>query len=285
MPADKGPQLKIDQFTAKAVPDPKSPDAQLVTGFLGASSESDKTRIYFDASLSSFVDVATSDILNTQAIPESQSPLGGSYIWLKRSAVATFGSAGGQSSTGTFFQGPLMAAYGGQFAGAAAGAVVPTPPIPVQSHYVICNPSPYLCTRYVTCGCPPSYYHPCASHIVVCFTPLCPIQSAICSPNCPVASPGCPPVGPGTPVQGGGQEFAAQMMPGAIPSLVCSYGPGCWYSWNACPTDFGCGPHNTPGCPRFQAAPAIHWTGWQCGSGFLCPPPHSIGSCGHPCTM
>ena len=84
MPAEKGPQVKIDQFTARAVPDPKNPDAQLVSGFIGASSEADKTRIYFDPSLSSFVDVATSDILHTQPIPEDQSPLGGSYIWQMR---------------------------------------------------------------------------------------------------------------------------------------------------------------------------------------------------------
>ncbi|HXK02641.1 MAG TPA: hypothetical protein VMS37_09585 [Verrucomicrobiae bacterium] len=245
MPAEKGPQIKIDSFTAKAVPDPKNPDAQLVTGFLGASSEADKTRIYWDASLTSYADVATSDILHTQPIPEEQSPLGGSYIWIKRSADVSLGSAGGQTSKGKFFQGPLMAAYGGQFA-AAAGTAAATPGIPIHTALVLCNPSPILCTRPEVCH--PSPLNPCFSHIIVCHTPVCPILTV----ECPVASPGCPPVGPGTPVQGGG-GVAAQAMPGVNPTLACSFAHGCWFSWNACPTFFGCGPHRTPACPQFEA--------------------------------
>ena len=246
MPAEKGPQIKIDSFTAKAVPDPKNPDAQLVAGFLGASSEADKTRIYWDASLTSYADIATSDILHTQPLPEDQSPLGGSYIWIKRSADVSLGSASGQTSKGKFFQGPLMAAYGGQFA-AAAGTAAATPGIPIHTALVFCNPSPILCTRPEFCH--PSPFNPCISHIIVCHTPVCPILTV----ECPVASPGCPPVGPGTPVQGGG-GVAAQAMLGVNPTLACSVGPRCGFSWNACPTLFGgCGPHLTNAGPQFEA--------------------------------
>ena len=256
MPAEKGAKVKLDDFTARAIPDPKNPDALLVTGFLGAAAEPNKTRIYWDASLSSYVDVDSADILHSEPLPAAQSSLGGSYVWLKRSADATFGSGSGQTSKGKFFEGPLTAAYGAQFgpaagtAAAGAGAAVPA------SLTVICRPTE-LCT--VAIACHPSVYTPCASHIVVCFTPGCPILSAavIC-----VASPGCPPVGPGTPVQGGGGPVEAAAMaqalpqPQALPSLVCSYAAGCWYSWNACPTQGACGlPTHHP--TRLQAEAAV----------------------------
>ena len=210
MPA-KEPRL--DEFTAKAVTDPKNPgEVLLVTGFLGASSEPKHTRIYWDASLGTYVDVKTTDITHTEPLPKEQSPLGGSYIWLKRDAQVSFG-AGGQSAKGKFFEGPLMAAYGGQF-GALGGG-------------------------------------------------------------------------------GAGVPAAQALAVAGIPSLVCSYAAGCWFSWNACPSMVGpaCGPHQSHVvCPPYfqvqeaagAAAPAIAgslapaWcTGNACTVGFGCIPHQS----------
>jgi hypothetical protein len=245
----KPAKVRLDEFTAKAVPDPKNPEASLVTGFVGVSSEPGKTRIYWDPSLSSYVDVDTADILHSEPVPKEQSGLGGSYIWLKRSAEVSYGSAGGQTAKGKFFEGPLMTAYGAQFGAAQGTATAAGPNLPI-SLITYCHPT-LLCTELVICR--PSPYYPCgASHYVVCQTPACTIESvAAChlTLNCPVASPNCPPPGPGTPVQGGGTPVQGQAagfapagaMPEAIPSLVCSYAAGCWYSWGACPTQGGCG--------------------------------------------
>lgn len=283
---------RVDEFTAAVVPDPKNPGgALLVTGFIGASVDARKTRIYFDASLSTYVDVETADIVHSQALTPDESNLGGSRLWLKPDAQVSFGSAGAAAAKGKFFEGPLMAAYGGQFAGQAAGAAgvnIGTPYL--HSLGVVCFPT-IACTVQLQCHV--SLLHPCVTHFctayVAChFTFDCPPLSA----TCPVASPNCPPPGPGTPVQGGGggvEAFAAQSqfchvptvkacthqaacesagcyptyelgcpyaapanLPGGggYPSLICSYGPGCWYSWGACPTQYGCGPHHTPGCPQ-----------------------------------
>jgi hypothetical protein len=96
----------MDDFIAKAVPDPKnSGGTQLVSGFIGASPEPEHTRIYWDASLSTYVDVKTADIFHSEPLPKEQSPLGGSYIWLKRDGQVSFGSAAGQSQKGKFFEG------------------------------------------------------------------------------------------------------------------------------------------------------------------------------------
>lgn len=74
-----------DDFVCEIVSEPSNPpDAILVVGFLGKSTEDEMTRIYLDVMLGSFVDVRDSAILHGRRIPESQSPLGGWYIWLKR---------------------------------------------------------------------------------------------------------------------------------------------------------------------------------------------------------
>jgi hypothetical protein len=132
-------------------------------GVLGASTDSKQTRIYWDPSLSSYADIDTADIIHAEPLPKEQSPLGGSYIWVKRSAEVSV-SAGGQTTKGKFFQGPVMSAYEGTF-GAAAGA--------------------------------------------------------------------------------------------AHPAFVGSYAPHCWYSWDACPTMYGCGPHHTPACPQAPMAAGV----------------------------
>jgi hypothetical protein len=242
MPADdrKTSKVKIDEFTAKVIPDPKNPEASLVTGFVGASTEPGKTRIYWDPSLTSYIEVDSADILHSEPLPKEQSPLGGSYLWIKSGAQVSSGSASGQASKGRFFEGPLAAAYGGQFGPApGAGFAQPMPvvrPTQLCTNIVVCRPSiNFACpSYYYVCV---SHYFPCASNIVECFTPGCPINA---TPACPVASPNCPPPPPGTPVQGTPvQGQAAQFAPAAIPSLVCSYAAGCWFSFDACPTMVG----------------------------------------------
>ena len=255
-------KIKVDELTARVVPDPKNAgDVVLVTGFLGDSSKPGHTRIYWDASMSSYIDAEEADILHTEPLPKEQSPLGGSYIWLKRTARGLSGGPAGNAMTGKFFEGPLMAAYGSQFGGGAAPAGV-AGPVPVgtvaYSYYIACHPS-VLCTQLA-----------CHSVQYICVSGFCTRTAIECTGLCPVnttycLSPGCPPIGPGTPVQGTpvqgtpvqGQA-AAMAQPAAaaqmqmMPSLICSYSPGCWYSFGACPTMYGCGPHHTPGCPQVQ---------------------------------
>jgi len=284
MPADEQTKVRLDQFTSRVVPDPKNPgDALLITGFLGASSEPEHTRIYFDASLTRYVDAATSDILHTEPLPKEQSPLGGSYIWLKRDAEVLFGKAGTDRAKAKFFEGPVMAAYGNQFGGTAGpaaggfeaaagwggfggygggggfgggggGAIFSAP--------VVCQPSPF---------CPPSVHHICPtqvcthaifcpSFVVVCHTLVCQVQSFACQ-----ASPGCPPPPPGTPVQFpgamGAMGMAAQAPVGGpagpVPIhtavIVCHPTP-------LCPSVF-CSHHIyclTPACPVLTPFCPVH---------------------------
>jgi hypothetical protein len=101
--ADK-PKATNDNFIAKIVKDPKQvPDALMLTGYLGASSESNHTRLYFNAQLSSYVEIPDDGILNTQDYPGDA--LGGSFVWIKRDAVLIHGKAGTKAK---FLEGPIV---------------------------------------------------------------------------------------------------------------------------------------------------------------------------------
>jgi hypothetical protein len=204
-------KVKLDEFTAKVVPDPKNPtDALLLTGFLGASSEAGQTRIYWDASLSSFVDMDTADILHTEPLPKDQSPLGGAYIWVKRSAEVSVGGSAGRSAKGKFFEGPLMTAYGGAFAAAAAlGATGLTPGAAAlltvgrcHTALVVCRPS--VVAPCVTVWCYPTELGPCAS-------------------------PGCPPVAAGPAVEAASLCRCQGSVVAEVGALLTLHCPPTWY--------------------------------------------------------
>ena len=249
-------KIKLDELAAKVVADPKTPgDTILVTGFLGDSSDSEHIRIYWDASMGSYIDTETADVVHTEPLPKDQSPFGGSYIWLKRSAKGLSGGQGGNAMTGRFFEGPLMAAYGPQFGAPAPAIACAAGTINNFSYNLVCQPTIALAACH-------SVLFPCVR-----ITLQCPTWPGN---YCPVASPGCPGVGPGTPVQGTpvqgnlAQGQAAAMANPAVaaqmavfPTQICTYSPMCWNSWAACPSQFHCGPHLTQYCPMAQAqAPA-----------------------------
>ena len=83
-----GPQIALDDWVARLVPDPKdTPGLQLLSGYLGASPEERHVRLYLDEELSRYVDIPEEAIRHTRELPPEQSPLGGSLLWVDRGAV------------------------------------------------------------------------------------------------------------------------------------------------------------------------------------------------------
>jgi len=112
-------QPKRDAFVSEVVKDPKAPpDALLLSGFIGDSLEPGHTRLYFDPQLRGYVEIPNDAILYSRTIPETVSPLGGAYLWIKRDAEII------QTATARFkarfLEGRIATAYGAD-AGVAAG--------------------------------------------------------------------------------------------------------------------------------------------------------------------
>jgi hypothetical protein len=272
MAESKQSKIRLDEFTGKVVPDPAKPGkVSCLQGFLGASPDPAQTRVYWDASLSSYVDIANTDILHTEPIPKDQSPLGGSYLWVSSSAEVTAGTTSGPSTKGKFFEGPLTSTYGSAFGTAHGGPSAAAAPALAGSYARGCWYSWDACpTMYGGCGphrtpgCPMVEHAPGAQAAAApgivprsldCSIPTCfPFTWLVCYAGFgQVPTLACPQ---------GEHAMATQACPpnvaeGAGPAIAGSYARGCWYSWDACPTMYGCGPHRTPGCPMVEHAAGV----------------------------
>src|SRR5471030_179154 len=76
-------QLKQDRLVEQLIPDPGNhqPTIQL-TGWLGKGTKEGFWRLYLTPQLNEYVQFADKDVVHTQPVPEDQSSLGGTMVWL-----------------------------------------------------------------------------------------------------------------------------------------------------------------------------------------------------------
>src|SRR5215510_14885815 len=191
--ADKQP-AKHD-LSSKVVTDPAHPpDALLLLGIPGTSSEAGHTRLYFDPQFSSYIDIPDDAILHSQEIPRDESPFGQSYVWVKRDALMAQGKAAASRLKAGFLEGAIAQAYlSGAAGGAAAGPnIQPTLSIWCPTLGPACWPTAFRCPAH-TPACPqmaPTAFQ-CASGPQVCL----PTAVIVCQPSpfCPIPTFGlCP---------------------------------------------------------------------------------------------
>jgi len=159
MPEPRG--TRRDDFVAKIVKDPKQPPQAIVlTGFLGDSSEAGHTRLYFDQTLSRYVDLPDTGILHAEPLPKEHSPLGGHTVWVDRNAELATRAASGRVPA-SFLQGPLTqnlsftAGTGGAAGMAGQGQHLWPQTI---------SPTALMCCQ------PQSHLIPCASDLGMCYS-------------------------------------------------------------------------------------------------------------------
>jgi len=89
--AAKRSGLRYDDFIANVHTDPAKPEATIMlAGFIGHGAEGE-VRIYPEASLSHWYDVAEDDVVHAMPVPEAK--LGGSYVWVRANAQIKPGAA------------------------------------------------------------------------------------------------------------------------------------------------------------------------------------------------
>jgi hypothetical protein len=90
--------IRYDDFIANVHADPAKPEATLMlAGFVGHGAEG-VVRIFPDASLSHWYDVAESDVVHAMPVPDAK--LGGSYVWVRANAPIKPGAAAAAAGTG-----------------------------------------------------------------------------------------------------------------------------------------------------------------------------------------
>ncbi len=81
------PKIEFDALAETVVPDPATiADSVALAGFVGRSAEDGKIRLYVDAGFRNYYEISSSDILHSQQLPATQSPLGGSVVYVRSSA-------------------------------------------------------------------------------------------------------------------------------------------------------------------------------------------------------
>ena len=205
------------EFVRNVVSDPKNvPDVMLLTGYAGASSEEGHERLYLSPDLSSYVEIPRTAILHQAALPKEQDAHGGVTVWVKKDAALQYKMAPAAQAMANYFAGAIRPARRAGWRQRASRVASPTPTA-IPTHFTPCIP-----TR---------------------FQPQCPYPTEICTHvgACPTRHPGyCP-----LPEAAAGAANAARAG-GAAPDFIgASYQPGCWWSYNACPSLWGpCGGHH-----------------------------------------
>ena len=111
------PNIEFDALAEKMAPDPgKASDGVALTGLVGRSAEDGNIRLYEDASFSTYYEISIADVLHSQQLPATASPLGGSLVYIKSSAAVRRVQVSAEIEA-RFLQGPMSAA-----ATSAAGA-------------------------------------------------------------------------------------------------------------------------------------------------------------------
>jgi hypothetical protein len=85
----------------------KAANVRVLRGFLGPGCTKCHLRVYLNAELDEFVEVHHDDVMLTQYVPAVLSPLGGSLVWVKRSAKLTYTRSRQVSASSEFLEGDL----------------------------------------------------------------------------------------------------------------------------------------------------------------------------------
>ena len=116
------PKIEFDDLTNKLVPDPATipDDSVALAGFVGRSAEEGNIRLYVDASFRNYYEISISDVLYNQQLPTTQSPLGGSVVYVKGGAPLRRVQVSAEIEA-RFLQGPMSSVGAG-----TAGASLPS---------------------------------------------------------------------------------------------------------------------------------------------------------------
>jgi hypothetical protein len=152
------PKIEFDALTEKLVPDPATiPDSVALTGFVGRSAEDGNIRLYVDASFRNYYEISISDVLHNQQLPTTQSPLGGSVVYVKGGAPLRRVQVSTEIEA-RFLQGPMSNAGAG-----GAG----TSSLPGANKALFRTPVTIICRRT---DAPTSCEDVCVRLSVDCFT-------------------------------------------------------------------------------------------------------------------
>ncbi|MGH1338777.1 MAG: hypothetical protein ACRBFS_21865 [Aureispira sp.] len=91
--ATKDP-FPVDELVKKLLTDKNTVPTDIIqlTGFIGKSTTEEKIIFYLDALLRQSLEISKEDILHTVKLTKTQSPIGGTMIWLNKASQYLYGN-------------------------------------------------------------------------------------------------------------------------------------------------------------------------------------------------
>ncbi len=208
MPASKRPAVDTHPLVKALVPDPSQPPASTVklVGLPGESPAAETTRLWLDASLTSYVDIPTGSILHAQTLPDD----GGTVLWVEADAQVVYGTVTSHAAQALFLGGSMLDRHLGSAAPAGSAAPVDAGPGMTGILSVLLCPSAG-CASFPVCPTPGTYMTGVLS-VLLCPSagcasfPVCPTPSVHVMCPAPSAVGGCPSAACPSIACGGGQN-------------------------------------------------------------------------------
>lgn len=80
-------ELNQDDLIDHLVLDPsQTPNVAMLSGFLGKSNRNGFWRLYLTPELNNYVEFSEEDVMHSKPINTKESPLGGTFVWIKKDA-------------------------------------------------------------------------------------------------------------------------------------------------------------------------------------------------------
>lgn len=110
-------ELQQDALVEKLVDDPSQlPNVRALIGLLGRSTEAGRLRLYLTHDFSEYVEFSEKDVVHTQPLATSQSPIGGTIVWLNRDATLQHTQTISQRTQAEFLTGDIASGFMSQAA-------------------------------------------------------------------------------------------------------------------------------------------------------------------------
>ena len=168
MASDQEPDgLEPDELVRRLVPDPSQapPEVMVLTGWVGESVREGYLRLYLAADLAEYVEFQSDDVVHHERLPAEQASVGGTLVWLRRTAELQYTRPVRREAQAAFLRGDVTAMFlprvqvGGGFGrpiGGGAGLVS----VPPQASVCFSCPTsggehtcvPATCTLATSCS-------------------------------------------------------------------------------------------------------------------------------------
>lgn len=104
--------LEPDPFVEKLLPDPAQPaEGTRFVGFLGKSTRSGYWRLYLDATLRDYLEIAEKDILVSERLDAALSPMGGNLVTVRSDAQIVRNRVSVSEARNAFLQGAISSQH------------------------------------------------------------------------------------------------------------------------------------------------------------------------------